>query len=290
MEYLNIIKEWFADYPLLGDFVLFAAIILLSFIAYLIINRVFIKIVHKFAAKSKTELDDYIVESKTLQYVSFLLPLIIIKNTSQFFPDFDDIIGKICYILIIFFIARSITTFFIAFNKFYETLPRSKERPIKSYIQVVNIFIYAFVSVYLFAILIGKEPWAVLSALGALTAVLLLVFKDTILSFVAGIQITSYDLIHVGDWISVPQYGADGDVVDIALHTVKIQNWDKTISIIPTYKFTENSYKNWRGMAESGGRRIKRSIYIDQNSIRFLTEKDVKALLQIELLNPYMEA
>jgi miniconductance mechanosensitive channel len=289
MEYLAKLENWFQNYPTLFDFLAFTLIIIGSFIVYLTANKILIKIINKLAASTKTSLDDYIVQTKALQYFSFLLPLIIILNSAHYFPDFTAVISSICEILIIYFIIRTITSFLKGLNSFYETLPRSKERPIKGYIQVFNLFLYILAAVYLFAVLTGQSPWAVLSALGALTAVLLLVFKDTILSFVAGIQITSYDLIHVGDWISLPQYGADGEVTDIALHTVKIQNWDKTISIIPTYQFTANSYKNWRGMAESGGRRIKRSLNIDQNSIHFLTIEDIDKLKKIALIKPYLE-
>jgi miniconductance mechanosensitive channel len=289
MEYLAKLENWFQNYPTLFDFLAFTLIIIGSFIVYLTVNKILIKIINKLAASTKTSLDDYIVQTKALQYFSFLLPLIIILNSAHYFPDFTAVISSICEILIIYFIIRTITSFLKGLNSFYETLPRSKERPIKGYIQVFNLFLYILAAVYLFAVLTGQSPWAVLSALGALTAVLLLVFKDTILSFVAGIQITSYDLIHVGDWISLPQYGADGEVTDIALHTVKIQNWDKTISIIPTYQFTANSYKNWRGMAESGGRRIKRSLNIDQNSIHFLTIEDIDKLKKIALIKPYLE-
>ena len=138
--------------------------------------------------------------------------------------------------------------------------------------------------------MIDKSPIYLLGGIGALTAVLLLIFKDTILSFVASIQIHSNDLFKIGDWLEAPQFGADGDVIDIALHTVKIQNWDKTISIIPSHKLIESSFKNWRGMSESGGRRIKRSIYIDQTSIRFCDEQMIEKFKSFKLLAPYLEA
>jgi miniconductance mechanosensitive channel len=128
-----------------------------------------------------------------------------------------------------------------------------------------------------------------LSGIGAMTAVILLIFKDTILSFVAGIQITGYDLIHVGDWIEMPEYGADGDVIDIALHTVKVQNWDKTITVIPTHKLTENSFKNWRGMQQAGGRRIKRALYIDQNSVSACNDEMIERFSKINLIADYVQ-
>jgi len=161
---------------------------------------------------------------------------------------------------------------------------------IKSYLQISKLLLNILGGIIVIAIVIDKSPIYLLSGIGALTAVLLLIFKDTILSFVASIQIHSNELFKVGDWLEVPQFGADGDVIDIALHTVKIQNWDKTISIIPSHKLIESSFKNWRGMSESGGRRIKRSIYIDQTSIRFCDEQMIEKFKSFKLLAPYLEA
>ncbi len=175
-----------------------------------------------------------------------------------------------------------------AINSYYETLPASRERPIKGYIQVLAIIMYIFGTIYAIGMLTGQSPWVILSGIGALTAVILLVFKDTILSFVAGIQISAYDLLHVGDWIEMPQYGADGDVIEIALHTVKVQNWDKTITVIPTYRFTQDAYKNWRGMTQAGGRRIKRAVYIDQNSVKFCDEEMIRRFERIYLIRDYV--
>jgi miniconductance mechanosensitive channel len=136
--------------------------------------------------------------------------------------------------------------------------------------------------------MLDQSPWLLISGLGAVTAVLLLIFKDTILSFLASLHIVMYDLVRVGDWIEMPKYDADGDVIDIALHTVKVQNWDKTITTIPTYKLIEDSFKNWRGMQESGGRRIKRHLLIDQKSVKFCDEEMVERFKKIQLLSPYL--
>jgi miniconductance mechanosensitive channel len=140
------------------------------------------------------------------------------------------------------------------------------------------------------AALLDQSPFLFLSGIGAMTAVLLLVFRDTLLSLVAGIQLTNTDLVRVGDWIEMPKYGADGDVIDIALYTIKVQNWDKTITSIPTHKLIDDSFKNWRGMSESGGRRIKRSIYLDKNTVRFLTEAEVERFKRFRLLKDYIDA
>jgi miniconductance mechanosensitive channel len=177
-----------------------------------------------------------------------------------------------------------------AVQETYNRYPIALSRPIKGYLQVASIILYAIGLVLIIATVLDKSPLVFVSGLGAMTAILLLVFRDTILSLVAGIQLTTNDLIRVGDWIEMPQFDADGDVVDIALHVVKVQNWDKTFTVIPTHKFLEHSFKNWRGMSDSGGRRIKRSIFIDVNSIRFLTEDELDRIAHFALLRDYIQS
>ena len=187
-------------------------------------------------------------------------------------------------------VVRAFAAFLDAVNDIYnETSPLSKSRPIKGYLQVVALIAYLAAGVVIISILAGLSPVVFLSGLGALAAVLMLVFRDTILSLVASVQIASNDMIRIGDWVSVPQANTDGDVIDIALHTVKIQNWDKTISTIPTHKFISESFKNWRGMSESGGRRIKRSLRLDMNTVRFLDEDRIEELSRRELLHDHMQ-
>jgi miniconductance mechanosensitive channel len=177
-----------------------------------------------------------------------------------------------------------------ALNDIYtDTYAESGNRPIKGYLQVVSLFLYVAAGVVVISVLADRSPVVFLSGLGALTAVLMLVFRDTILSLVASVQIMSNDMIRIGDWVEMPQANTDGDVIDIALHTVKIQHWDKTISAIPTHKFISESFKNWRGMSESGGRRIKRSIHLDMNSIHFLSEEEISRLSRFEFLHEYLE-
>ena len=174
-------------------------------------------------------------------------------------------------------------------NDVYQRRPGAANRPIKGYVQVAKLLIYAACAVLMLATLMDRSPVLLLSGLGAMAAVLMLVFKDTILSLVASVQISSNDMVRVGDWVEMPQLNADGDVVDIALHTVKIQNWDKTITTIPTHRLITESFKNWRGMSESGGRRIKRALMIDQTSIRFLTPEEITDLGRFALLTPYLD-
>ncbi|HWJ70262.1 MAG TPA: mechanosensitive ion channel domain-containing protein [Sphingobium sp.] len=174
-------------------------------------------------------------------------------------------------------------------NTLYERRPGAARRPIKGYIQLLKIILFAAAAILIIAVLMEQSPLLLLSGLGAMAAVLMLVFKDTILSLVASVQLRSDDMLRVGDWIEMPQLNADGDVIDIALHTVKVQNWDKTITSIPTYRLIAESYKNWRGMSESGGRRIKRSLLIDQTSVRFLSDEERQGLRHFALIDDYLD-
>src|SRR5690606_15985881 len=164
----------------------------------------------------------------------------------------------------------------------YRRLPVASSRPIKSYVQLAKVFVYAVAGIFVVARLADQSPWFFVSGLGAMMAIILLIFRDTLLSLVASVQLTNNDLIRVGDWIEMPQFGADGDVVDIALNAVSVVNWDKTITVIPTHKFLEHSFKNWRHMY-GVGRRIRRSIHINTSSIRFLTDEEIERLSRFVL-------
>jgi miniconductance mechanosensitive channel len=190
----------------------------------------------------------------------------------------------------ILMLVLTVTALMSAVNQIYESRPESSGRPIKGFVQLAQVAIYILGAIVVIAVLIDRSPVVLLSGLGALAAVLLIVFRDTLLSLVASVQLTGQDMIRVGDWLEVPQFGADGDVIDVALYTVTVQNWDKTITKIPTHRLISDSFKNWRGMAESGGRRIKRSINVDFNSIRFLSDEEVQRFTGFALLNDYIEA
>jgi miniconductance mechanosensitive channel len=198
-------------------------------------------------------------------------------------------VQRVALSVIVISIAMSINAFLLAINDIYnESYSEAKSRPIKGYLQVVGLGFWLAAVVIVISILADQSPVVFLSGLGALTAVLMLVFRDTILSLVASLQIMSNDMIRIGDWVEMPQANADGDVIDIALHTVKFQNWDKTISTIPTHKFISESFKNWRGMSEAGGRRIKRALHLDLSTVRFLTEEEIDRLGRYQLLRDYM--
>jgi len=289
MEAWNTILKTIQDYPLVADLLIFLGMVFVSSLAYVVTNRVLVRVLKRFAQKSKTKFDDALVRSKTLDRAAYFIPLLVFDIMTPLLPALSVFLSKMVHVLEIWVLLRSLSALLNGINIYYETKPISKERPIKGYIQVSIIALYVIAIIVIIGLLTGQSVWVLLSGVGAMTAVILLIFKDTILSLVAGIEITSYDLLHVGDWIEMPEFGADGDVIDIALHTVKVQNWDKTITVIPTHKLTSNWFKNWRGMQQAGGRRIKRALYIDQNSITFCTPQMIERFRKIHLLKEYIE-
>jgi miniconductance mechanosensitive channel len=182
----------------------------------------------------------------------------------------------------------ALTAMLSAANSIYAASPIAKDRPLKGFVQLLQIVVWIFGGVMIIAAVLDRSPLLLLSGFGAMTAILLLVFKDTILSLVASVQLTAQDMVRVGDWIEMPQFGADGDVVDVQLHTVKVQNWDKTITTIPTHRLITDSFKNWRGMSQTGARRIKRAMYIDVASIRFQTNDEVDHFTRFALLKDHV--
>ena len=283
------LDKWAVENPLLWQIVSLLGVLLLASLAYFITHRYILRLIANMVKKSKTKIDDLLFDNKLMRWVSYLPPLLILYNFGYLAPELEDLIqrGTIAFMgLIALLIASSLLT---KLNLFYDKTGIAKNKPIKSYIQVIKLFVYIFGTIIIIATLIGKSPWFLLTGLGAMTAVLILIFRDTILSFVASLQISSNDLVRVGDWIEVPTFGADGDVLDIALHTIKVQNWDKTITIIPTHRLLDVSFKNWRGMQVTGGRRIKRAIYIDQNSIKICDEQLIERFKNFKLIREYIE-
>lgn len=268
-------------------------LIVAAWLTNFIVKKVLIKAVTK--VLNMTPLKNTVISGHfgILQRVANIAPALVvyygIGNIVEMPETVVAIIKKTCEIFFYFVTASIVSNFLDFVNALWMRRPISAEKPIKGYLQVVKIIIYCICIIYVISDLMGKDPVFLLSGLGAMAAVLMLIFQDTILSFVASVQITSSNMIRLGDWIEMPHLNADGDVVDIALHTIKIQNWDKTITTIPTKKFITDSFKNWRGMQESGGRRIKRSLYIDQNSIHFLTQEECEHLHKFSLLKEYLE-
>jgi len=288
-EFLNRIDPWMAENLILGISVKIVGVLLLAFIVYLIMHKILVRIITKFTRRTKTEFDDILLNEKFLRRISYILPVIVIHQVSIFGPSIENTVDNILEAIITLLIILIINGFLDAFVEVVQKFEKFKERPLKSYAQIIKIIITTIGIVLIFGILTGQEIWGLFAGLGAVSAILLLIFKDTILSFIASIQIASYDLVKVGDWIELSKYGVDGDIMDISLHTIKVRNFDKTITVIPTIALIENSFKNWRGMQETGGRRIKRSIHIDASSIKFVDEKMFQRFENFRLISEYLK-
>ncbi|MDX5345865.1 MAG: mechanosensitive ion channel family protein [Hymenobacteraceae bacterium] len=264
-----------------------------AFIADRITRKILLGAVSRFAERSKTKFDDFLVQHRTLRNLAHLVPLVLaVQAIPVIFADFDSLIDPLLKLADIFLIVLSIKiarAFLRTCRDYLKTTETFRDKPVESFVQVFVIFLYFVGGVLIFSTVTGKDVWAFITALGAASAILLLVFKDTILGFVASIQVSSNDMVRIGDWITMEKYGADGDVVEINLTTVKVQNFDKTITTIPTYNLISDSFKNWRGMQNTGGRRIKRSVFIKISSIRYLSDADVERLQQVQLLKEYLQ-
>jgi miniconductance mechanosensitive channel len=267
-------------------------IILLSTVVHLIIRFWIVKLLIKLDERTATEWYAVILKHKLPQRALFLIPLLIIYNGLGLFPDIQSALSefviRITAASMLLVGARVFDALLSSVHPRYLMRPVENQTPIKSYIQLGKVIVYVLTGFFIISSLADKSPWYFLSGVGAVMAVILLLFRDTLLSLVASVQLTNNDLIRVGDWISMPQFSADGDVIDIALNTVRVQNFDKTITVIPTHKFLEHSFQNWRGMKESGGRRIKRSLNIDISSIRFLKWGEIEYLRNSHVLKEYI--
>jgi miniconductance mechanosensitive channel len=264
--------------------------LLLSLLTFIVARAVLARGLTYFARRTKTEVDDILVEKLRPFRIAWLAPLILLYIFASIIPAYQVVIEKGSLFLILWLSAVTINALIDALNLVYESGSSFKGISIQSYLDIVKILVLMAAIILSVSLFTGESPLVLLTGLGALTAVLLLVFRDTILSFVASIQISAQDLIKEGDWIEVPSFGADGDVINMTLHTIKVQNWDKTISVIPTHKISEVAYKNWRGMQESGGRRIKRAIYIDLGSIRFCSTVMIERFRKVDLLRDYLDS
>jgi len=229
---------------------------------------------------------------RVFRSISYAVPLLFIMANIGLLPIADpylSFVGRIFLVAGIVFLFMALNGLLAAWQDIYDASRRAQTRSIKGYLELGKIVLWAVCLILAISILVNRSPLLMLSGLGALSAVLLLVFKDTLLSLVASTQMTSNDMLRIGDWIEMPQAGADGFVIDIALHTVKVQNWDKTVTTVPTYKLFSESYRNWRYMFESGGRRIKRTLRIDASTVRFLTEEEIEGLSRFALLKDYLD-
>ncbi len=271
---------------------LLIAAIVLVYIIDIIVWKIIRLISVRLARATKTDFDDIVINNRVPRYLAHIIPLaFLMELLPVVFIDFqyvENIAIKIGYVLGVILVLYIVKSMLHSIRDYLKTLAQFRDKPIDSYIQVFMIFLWIAGLMTIFAILTDTTIWKFITALGAASAVILLIFKDSILGFVASIQVSINDMVRIGDWISFEKYGADGDVTEINLATVKVQNWDKTITTIPTYALISDSFKNWRGMTESGGRRIKRALILKQAGIKYLVEEDVERLKKIQLITAYL--
>lgn len=295
----NQLFSWLLDQGLsvnLSNNIVFISKILLilvsSILANFIAKKVILGAVKSIIKRTKNTWDDIFVKQKVFEKLSHIAPgWVIYHGVRILFFESDMFIEWIQRIAVSYMILAGlvvINSLLSAVLDIYQRFEVSKRKPIKGYIQAVKIVCLFLCLIFIVSVLVDKSPWRLLSVLGGLTAVLMLVFKDTILGFVASIQLISNNMIARGDWIEMPKYGADGDVIDVSIHTVKVQNWDKTVTTIPTYALISDAFKNWKGMSESGGRRIKRSIMIDVQSISFCTDEMLQRFTKFDYIKEYI--
>ncbi len=283
-------RDRLAEFPTAEMLIGLCLLVLVAFIADFVVRRILTRLILRFVGRAVHDLD--VLLRPVVRSFTRVVPAVIIHQgiggVPHLAPGFVTLVQNVAGAFMIVAVAIGIGAGLDMANALYARSPRAHRRSIKGYLQVLKIVIYAIATILVIAALIDRSPLLLLSGLGALAAVLMLVFKDTILSLVASVQLNSNDMLRVGDWIEMPQVNADGDVIDIALHTVKVQNWDKTITTIPTWRLISESYRNWRGMQDSGGRRIKRSLLIDQTSARFLTEAERERMRRFLLIDDYL--
>jgi miniconductance mechanosensitive channel len=264
------------------------AVLAAAGLAYLLARLLLVRAVSFFVRRTRTRWDDALAERRAFRRLAHLLPALVLYASAGLFAGGAGLVERLALSYMTLVVLLVVMAVANAAVDIYQTYEVARARPIKGFVEVAKIALAFVVGVFVLATLLDREPWLLLSGLGALTAVLLLVFKDSLLGLVAGVQLAVNDLVHLGDWIEMPKYGADGDVIDISLHTVKVQTWDKTITSLPSYALVSDSFKNWRGMTQAGGRRIKRAVNIDIASVRYLTEADLERLGRVQLISDYL--
>ena len=297
---MGALKDWLIELGLAAEYasivgatVATVVLVVAAAAGHLITKHVIVRLVKTAARRTRTTWDDALVEAKVFSRLAHLVPALIIRAAAP--VVFAEFPGLASFVTLGTFVYIVITAMFVigaaldAVLEIYDTFAVSSRVPIRTFVQVIKIVFYCVGGISILAILLGKSPVVLFSGLGAFMAVLLLIFKDTILGFVAGIQLAGNNMVRPGDWISMPNHGADGDVLEVSLTTVKVQNWDKTISTIPTYALVSESFKNWRGMEESGGRRIKRSVHLDVTSFKFCDQEMLERFKKIEFITEHVK-
>ncbi len=277
----------------LANLLIIAAVLIVTVVATLIVRRILLQRVTVWIQNNRYRWDDPLASSRLLTKISWFVPLTLLSLAIEAFLDpltkLHLIARQFVMAGFVIVIVLSLNSLLSAVNDIYRILKKQRGSTLKGYTDAGKILVYILGTIFLISIFSGRSPWGILSVLGGLTAVTMLVFKDSILGFVASVQLTSTDMVRIGDWIEMSQYGADGDVIDMSINTIRVQNWDKTITTIPTYALVSSSFRNWRGMSESGGRRIKRAIAIDISSIRFCDEEMLEKFSRFALIADYVQ-
>lgn len=299
-QFAKFIEDWLLQVGVASEVTQLLKMMILCFAMLLIagilwyVGQLFInRIVARLAKKTATDFDDYLVEKGFFNKLGHIIPVTVISNLAPVvftdYPGWQPGIDRVTDAIAIFFWLRAIDAFINGVGRYFASTEKYKDKPVASFTQLLKIIVWLVGALLLGGVILGKSPLVMFGTLGAASAVLLFVFKDAILGFVASIQLTINDMIRIGDWVSVPKYGADGDVIEINLTTVKVQNWDRTISTVPTYSFVSDGVTNWRGMQESGGRRIKRSVHLQVGTIKLVDSEMLERFQKIQLIGPYLE-
>ncbi len=267
-------------------------LVLLVFIVQYLTRNILQTVLNRTSRFSGTTFLKHLSERRFAHFLAMIIPFSLVKGSIPIIyvnhPKLMVFLDKLADIFLIFYVIWLVMAIINAFTDTLRQKPSLKDKPLDSYSQVVKIVLYFIGFIVLFSILTGQNPGAIIAGLGAASAILMLIFKDSILGFVASLQVSANDMVRIGDWITMPKYGADGDVVQITLTTVKVKNFDKTITTIPPYSLVSDSFQNWRGMQDTGGRRLKRSVFVKQSTIRFLRDEELERLSKISLISDYI--
>lgn len=279
-DFLESLSPWLQQNAWAVRLIVVALVVVCAILADVVFKRLILRALHVVAKRTDTSFDDALIRHRTFHRLARLAPAILVYSAAPLvFPQADeahwvDLTRRLAQVWMVVAVVRSISAALDAMVSVAKEHPATKDKPVRSYTQVAMILVWMAAAIIIVSALLGKEPWGLLTGLGALTAILLLVFKDSIVGFVASIQIASSDMLRRGDWVEMPQKNVDGEIEEITLHTVWVRNWDRTLSLVPTPSFVTDSFKNWRGMQESRVRRIKRTFLLDQTSVRFRAGRD----------------
>ncbi|WP_218665096.1 mechanosensitive ion channel family protein [Acinetobacter sp. Colony158] len=296
MDFLKLFRDvenWINQYPWLEMLTSLGILIFLAIIANFVAKQVVVRGIRKLISKIKSANQSIFAQHSVIRRIANIVPAIVIMNGITTVPHLSEkiiiFVQMASQAFIFLTIALAISEMLNIFNLVYQRNPNAKNKPIKGYLQLVKLMIFIVCALMVLGTFLKKDVFTLLAGFGAMATILMLVFQNTILSLVASVQISSYDMVRIGDWISMPSLNADGDVIDMSLHTVTVQNFDKTYTTIPTNKLVTDTFINWRGMSEAGARRIKRALFIDQSSVHFMTEHEQEKLKNFLLLDQYLD-